>query len=140
LQRRGPVAGLIADSAGNLYGTTLRGGVGCLGAGCGVVFELSPDGTETVLYSFTDGSDGGLPAACLIFDAGGALYGTTLGGGMVCDNFGNTCGTVYELPAPFSAFSGKLEISFGKKANTDSFQLNSSFTLASKRSIRPPSR
>ena len=49
-----PFAGLIADRAGNLYGTTSRGGA----SGNGVVFKLSPSGTETVLYAFTGGSDG----------------------------------------------------------------------------------
>ena len=71
-----PAAALIADSAGNLYGTTFYGG-----SGCGVVFKLSPSGTETVLYSFTGGSDGRLPVAGLIADRAGNLYGTTAGGG-----------------------------------------------------------
>src|ERR1700730_1879990 len=51
-----PFAGLIADGSGNLYGTTVNGGAagkGCGRAGCGVVFKLSPGGTETVLPSFT---------------------------------------------------------------------------------------
>jgi uncharacterized repeat protein (TIGR03803 family) len=81
-----PQAGLIFDAAGNLYGTTFAGGnsdkKGCyVGAGCGVVFKLTPnrDGrwTESVLYSFTGGADGGSPRGGLIFDAAGNLYGTT---------------------------------------------------------------
>jgi uncharacterized repeat protein (TIGR03803 family) len=52
-----PTAGLIADGAGNLYGTTYLGGAD----GDGVVFKLAPNGTETVLYSFTGGSDGWTP-------------------------------------------------------------------------------
>ena len=48
-----PQAGLVTDRAGNLYGTTYWGGTGGVaGVGEGTVFELQPDGTETVLYSF----------------------------------------------------------------------------------------
>src|SRR5919197_6327784 len=73
-----PAAGLIADSSGNLYGTTFSGG------GNGVVFKLSPGGTETVLYSFCSKpscSDGVHPQAGVIADNRGNLYGTTLFGG-----------------------------------------------------------
>jgi hypothetical protein len=81
-----PLAGLIFDSAGNLYGTTLEGGRGrCNFRACGVVFELTPGAggkwTETVLYAFSGGDDGGNPYAGLIFDAAGNLYGTTVLGG-----------------------------------------------------------
>ncbi len=55
--------GLIADSSGNLYGTTTSGGApGCFGGiGCGTVFKLTPGGTETVLHTFT-----GVPATGVI--------------------------------------------------------------------------
>jgi uncharacterized repeat protein (TIGR03803 family) len=78
-----PLAGLVRDTAGNLYGTTSYGGdlSGCGGFGCGVVFKLDPTGTETVLYSFTGGPDGGHPWAGLVLDAAGNLYGTTYYGG-----------------------------------------------------------
>jgi uncharacterized repeat protein (TIGR03803 family) len=81
-----PLAGLIFDLAGNLYGTTAGGGdLGCHKPyGCGVVFKLAPkpDGTwtESVLHSFT-GADGWEPDAGLIVDATGNLYGETLFGG-----------------------------------------------------------
>ena len=83
----------VFDQAGNLYGTTLGGG-----SLQGNVFKLTPpsDGsmgqwTETVLYNFTGGNDGGLPASGVILDTAGNLYGTTQYGG----SFGN--GTVYKL-------------------------------------------
>jgi uncharacterized repeat protein (TIGR03803 family) len=69
----GPESGLIGDSAGNLYGTTLGGGA----SDAGVVFKLDRTGTETVLYNFTGGADGSEPSAGLIRDSAGNLYGTT---------------------------------------------------------------
>jgi uncharacterized repeat protein (TIGR03803 family) len=96
-----PEAGLIADPASNLYGTTQRGGVttteSCRPFGCGTVFQLTPSGTLNVLHSFT-GSDGGEPFAGLIADAAGNLYGTTYSGGapMSC-NITIGCGTVFQL-------------------------------------------
>ena len=80
-----PRAGLISDSTGALYGTTLAGG-GTFGPG--VVFKLKPPAagqaqwTEKVLYRFTGvGGDGDGPQAGLVFDSKGALYGTTSAGG-----------------------------------------------------------
>jgi uncharacterized repeat protein (TIGR03803 family) len=104
----GPNGGLIFDQSGNLYGTTGGGGANqCEGSGgCGVVFELSPNGsggwTEALLYSFGEsgnGSDGIFPAAGVIFDQSGNLYGTTLEGGAACVDDGGyaPCGTVFEL-------------------------------------------
>lgn len=95
-----PFGGVIADQAGNLYGTTLSGGSGgCrakrVGTGCGTIFELSPDGTETVLHQFTGDKDGKYPQAGLIRDSAGNLYGTTEEGGSGCGRLG--CGTVFEL-------------------------------------------
>jgi len=75
----GPEAGLVVDRNGNLYGTTGEGGAY---AG-GVVFKLTPDGTETVLYSFcaqTKCADGDLPEGALVLDRKGNLYGTTNSG------------------------------------------------------------
>jgi len=94
-----PLAALIFDASGNLYGTTSEGGTGteyCPG-GCGTVFELMPKGdgtwTEKVLHSFNeDGTDGAGPAGSLVFDASGNLYGTTSGGGAYA-----VYGTVFEL-------------------------------------------
>ncbi len=72
-----PYAGVICESEGNIYGTTAGGG----SAGAGVVFRVDGAGHETVLYSFTGGTDGGYPGAGLIEDWAGNFYGTTGGGG-----------------------------------------------------------
>ena len=77
-----PVAGLIRDSAGNLYGTAERGGK----SNNGVVFKVDTTGKETVLHRFTGGADGANPEAGLIADSAGNLYGTTVVGGT--SNFG----------------------------------------------------
>jgi uncharacterized repeat protein (TIGR03803 family) len=89
---------LVRDAAGNLYGTTFRGGP----SDSGVVFKLSPTGTGynfSVVYTFTGGADGGLPYAGLVQDAAGNLYGTTASGGATsgaCGHFGG-CGVVFKL-------------------------------------------
>jgi uncharacterized repeat protein (TIGR03803 family) len=96
----GPDAGLVFDSAGNLYGTTEGGGNlnQCVnyGGGCGVVFQLRPhaDGSwkEKVLHKFTQNGTARLPIAGVIFDAAGNLYGTTYYGGS-----DNDYGTLFKL-------------------------------------------
>ena len=92
-----PEASLIMDLAGNLYGTTFGGGSSACPGGCGVVFKLSPTGTETVLYSFTGDTDGANPIAGLIRDAAGNFYGTTLLRGTPGCTYSYGCGTVFEL-------------------------------------------
>ena len=76
-----PVGGVVLDTAGNLYGATGYGGTGC---GCGVVYKLTPTShgpwTYSILHTFT-GQDGAEPAADLIWDTKGNLYGTTATGG-----------------------------------------------------------
>ena len=90
-----PTAGLTRDASGNLYGTTLFGGT----VGAGVVFKVSPTGTETVLYTFTGGADGGNPfGAVLVRDSSGNLYATAGGGGSSACPFG--CGVVFKLTPP----------------------------------------
>lgn len=94
-----PLAGLILDAAGNLYGTTFYS--------YGVVFRLSQDTngkwTETVLHAFR-GRDGLDPVAGLVFDSAGNLYGTTEHGGKLnnCQSeYGDGCGVVFEIkPGP----------------------------------------
>jgi uncharacterized repeat protein (TIGR03803 family) len=98
-----PFAGLVRDSSGNFYGTTTHGGTGsCVdygGNGCGTVFMLSANGTETVLHNFIGGADGQLPVAGLLRDSSGNLYGTTVeGGSATCSDFSvSGCGTVFSL-------------------------------------------
>jgi uncharacterized repeat protein (TIGR03803 family) len=101
-----PYAALIFDGAGDLYGTTLVGGIGGgFGGGYGVVFELKPHSngswTEKVLHSFTGGTDGGNSYAPVIFDGAGNLYGTATNGGDLknCTSQFNYvgCGVVLKL-------------------------------------------
>jgi uncharacterized repeat protein (TIGR03803 family) len=101
-----PQFSLIFDSAGNLYGTTLYGGLPTKNCskGCGIVFELTPTTgggwKEKVLHNF-NGPDGLNPSSGLIFDAAGNLYGmTALGGHGECiygTGYPPGCGTVFEL-------------------------------------------
>jgi len=117
-----PVANLVFDSGGNLYGTTESGGANTTEIG-GTVFELSPqpDGTwtETVLYNFCsvvglNGClDGGAPEAGLIFDAKGNIYGTTAGGGAnFCPLGYPGCGTVFELSPGANGWTETVLYSF----------------------------
>jgi uncharacterized repeat protein (TIGR03803 family) len=100
---RYPTAGVVFDQKGNLYGTTYWGGAykNSFCGGCGVVFKLSPEGKETVLYRFcAHGSclDGANPSG-VVFDQKGNLYGTTNIGGVheVCALGSVGCGVVFKL-------------------------------------------
>jgi uncharacterized repeat protein (TIGR03803 family) len=96
-----PLARLIVDQAGALYGTTEYGGV----ANDGTVFKLTPSSSgygESILYSFKGGRDGALPVAGLIADDAGVMYGTTSAGGAL------DLGTIFKL-APLPSGSGYAE-------------------------------
>jgi uncharacterized repeat protein (TIGR03803 family) len=88
-----PVAGLAIDKAGNLYGTTTKGG----SSTDGTVFKLAVpkvtggEWTQEVLHTFGEDKDGKIPVAGVTFDAFGNLYGTTSAGG----TYGN--GTIFQL-------------------------------------------
>src|SRR5579862_1484881 len=85
-----PYAGMILDSAHNLYGTTQQGGTDL---GGGTVFQLAHSGstwTQTVLHSFLGGADGANPVGPLLMDSAGNIYGIASGGGA-------GYGTVFEL-------------------------------------------
>jgi len=89
-----PVGGVVADTAGNFYGTTAYGGAN----GYGAVFMVNAAGVETILRSFTGGADGGIPNGGLVRDKEGNLYGTTFTGGSA------NLGTVFKV-TPAGVFS-----------------------------------
>jgi len=94
-----PLAGLVQAINGDLYGTTEHGGANCADKyGCGTVFEITPSGTLTTLYSFAGSpTDGALPSATLVQAANGDFYGTTEYGGAHknCNTAG--CGTIFKI-------------------------------------------
>jgi uncharacterized repeat protein (TIGR03803 family) len=89
-----PPGRLVLDTAGNLYGVTASGGELLCPDGCGVVFKLTPGGTETVLHYFAGYPlDGSVPEEGLTMDSAGNIYGTTGFGGA------SNKGTVFKLDA-----------------------------------------
>jgi uncharacterized repeat protein (TIGR03803 family) len=115
-----PVEGVIADSAGNLYGLTVSGGStpNCE-FGCGTVYEVSPTSgggwSESVIHSFQNyPTDGSGPVGGLTMDVSGNLYGTTYGGGSFTNQgcYG-ACGAVFEVsPVSGGGWTEKLIHSF----------------------------
>jgi uncharacterized repeat protein (TIGR03803 family) len=85
-----PDTGVTVDQAGNLNGTSESGGAG----GFGVVFRMTPGSTgwsQSVLYSFSGGADGGFPESRVMMDGAGNIYGTTVSGGA------SQCGVAYQI-------------------------------------------
>jgi uncharacterized repeat protein (TIGR03803 family) len=108
-----PMAGLVFDHAGNLYGTTYSGGGSDCPLSCGAVFELSPGAggwTEATLYEFTGGSDGSNPQGGVVVDNAGNLYGTASSGGTAGS------GTAFELSPGSGVWSFSVIHEFGAKA------------------------
>ena len=108
-----PVAGVIKDSSGALYGTTELGGAygGRHSTGLGTAFKLTPTSsgyTEQVIWSFGNGRDGSVPYAGLTFGPSGVLYGTTTGGG----DHGK--GTVFAFVPSGSGYAEHVLWSFGR--------------------------
>jgi uncharacterized repeat protein (TIGR03803 family) len=98
--------GLVADPAGSLYGTTIRGGAN----GIGVIFKIDPSGKWTILHSFDFNVEGFFPyGGTLLRDAAGNLYGTTEVGGS-----GGASGTVFKLDP-----SGKVTVLHGFSSSGD---------------------
>lgn len=106
-----PLTDLVVASTGSLYGTTSQGGSGTNSGGTysneGTIFELTPKGggvwTETVLYTFTGGSDGSYPQSPLIIGANSVLYGSAFwGGAAACpvSDYPQGCGTIFQLIPP----------------------------------------
>jgi uncharacterized repeat protein (TIGR03803 family) len=96
-----PYAGLVQATNGNLYGTTENGGT----SGDGTIFEITPGGSFTTMYSFcaeTNCADGFFPLASLLQDTNGSLYGTTVVTG-ANGNFGD--GTVFKLSVGLGPFA-----------------------------------
>ena len=114
-----PLAGLVRDPSGNLYGTTAYGGSN----GAGTVFKIDPSGTESVIHNFNPSTDGGYPYAGLMMDASGNLYGTTAGGGPNFD------GTVFEITfaESFASFRVRLDTTSG---HPPGFDMKALFTQA----------
>lgn len=98
-----PIGGVAFDKTGNLYGTTLLGGV----YGNGTVYRITPSGVESVIYGFKGGLDAVNPAAGVTVDDEGNIYGTTSFGGA----YG--VGAVYKLsPTGSGSWSETVLYSF----------------------------
>jgi uncharacterized repeat protein (TIGR03803 family) len=93
-----PEAGVVLDSAGNLYGCTNQGA-----QGAGVVYRISASGGFAVLYAFTGGADGGNPFGGVVLDPSGNIYGTAANFGQLADGSQGE-GVVFEL-SPAGSYS-----------------------------------
>jgi uncharacterized repeat protein (TIGR03803 family) len=101
-----PGSALVEAMNGNFYGTSVNGGIGGCGPsgdGCGMIFEMTPEGELTVLhdFDFNDGWDS--VGAALIQSTGGILYGETAGGGN--GNFSNSYGTIFTITPVLGKFT-----------------------------------
>jgi uncharacterized repeat protein (TIGR03803 family) len=124
----GPQTGLIFDSSGNLYSTTQSGGANGYGTAFQMTYSAGTGWTESLLYSFGYGSDGGYPYTGLIFDRSGNLYSATSDGGA------GGGGVVFELTSgaggtwtftPLYSFTGTA----GNKCGPDDLSMDSAGDL-----------
>lgn len=116
----GPNGALIQATNGNFYGTTVGGGAHM---GGGTVFEITPAGKLTTLYSFcseTDCKDGSTPYAGLIQGTDGNLYGTTFSGGASTTSCNGGCGTLFKITT-----AGKLTTLYNFCSKSDCVDGNS---------------
>ncbi len=109
-----PISGVTVDGAGNIYGTTTKGGT----SNNGVVYEVTSSGVGSVLYNFTGGDDGSFPMAGVIFDAFGNLYGATsvngtAGGGAVFELSPGSNGWTYNLVYPITGWGFESNLGTG---------------------------
>lgn len=109
-----PHGPLLQDKQGNLYGTTIQGG----SSGYGTVFRLSPDGTQTTLYSFSGGEDGHYAYGGLAQDKSGNLFGVTIFGGAYAE------GNVFRLDT-----AGKVKVLHAFAGRPDGSTPESGLTL-----------
>jgi len=121
--------GVVFDAAGNLYGTTGGGGnMTCDGGNftCGTVFKLThnADGSwsESILYAFNGSTDGSVPAAGLLVDAAGNLYGTAVASGL------DGCGVVFKL-SPTTTGSYNYSVLYSFTGGADGAQPRAMLTM-----------
>ena len=134
-----PTGGLTLDGSGNLYGVTAQGGdYSICSQGCGVIFELSrasgSSWSETVLHTFSGGSDGASSTAGLTSDASGTLFGTTRNGGDLNCNASFGCGVVFSLTPRGTASTERVLHTF-ENGSTDGALPQSGVTRDSRGSI-----
>lgn len=127
-----PRSGLVMDSSGNLFGTTMEGPIpssgGAFGTGCGTIFELAAgSGAITTLASF-NGSNGALPGGGLVIDSSGNLYGIGAGGpgGFGVLNMGS--GIIFELKAATETVKNSALTNVTSSASTSVFGQMVTFT------------
>jgi uncharacterized repeat protein (TIGR03803 family) len=133
-----PLDPLYQGTDGNFYGTNSVGGDGnCAeGFGCGVLFQITPAGKYTVLYTFSPEADGVLGGPTVIQGSNGSLYGTTGRGGTSTNCNGSDCGVVFEatvspaMPAPVVLSLSSSSVA-ANTAVTLSYKVNNAITVTS---------
>jgi uncharacterized repeat protein (TIGR03803 family) len=131
----GPAGGVVMDSNGNLFGTTYGGGANTRGTVYELTYNPQAGWKETILYSFTGGIDGGNPAAGVILDSSGDLYGVNGSAIFELSPSGNTWAfkVLYQFPFPTEIHSNlsldRDENLYGTTSNGGTFHLGSVYRL-----------